>query len=470
MKKIFEDEQAVLQEPIILQEGSTKVEKIDKGWCIDALNKDYFLFRAPAKNGRWYMEQANEDTLYYKGVTSVIEANLAHEEFEGLGEWQKQKTPEEIAEIKRTSVHYGVWMHKEFDQAQILGIMDTHRDSLSQRLLDFSKTEKYDFKSIPLQDWIDRMQKALYGFKRFTELYQVEKLGVELALRSKAYWIAGSLDLLCNMTVPVVHEKSGKKKPGEFEQITGIVDYKSGTKGFYATNKYQVRLYRVLVKENYPDINPRTFLYGCHDYRMPIKTKATIPYKLKEVKADEVDWGLKHVIGRHLDNPKGIRPKFPHNIKEMVLDMGMNVPDDVFESFDPEKFITGYFKENKPVSNISESPLTEKAENLSSTGHKEEAGSKLSPDSQKAKPPEQVTPNNKKSGDSNKPSAGKHSPVKNDSALPTENNGEGPETPSTRPATDERLPPLKPTAPETGISNVQSDQGAVEGEFQEDLF
>src|SRR5690606_18783260 len=103
-------------------------------------------------------------------------------------------------------------------------------------------------------EWHANAKRDVLALAQFIREHNVRPLGVEVCLASDEMGVAGTIDLPCKMTVMQDGDwgevyKSGPRK-GETKitkapvEVTAIVDFKSGMKGFWESHEIQLHLYR----------------------------------------------------------------------------------------------------------------------------------------------------------------------------------------------------------------------------------
>lgn len=137
------------------------------------------------------------------------------------------------------------------------------------------------------------LQKGLMAFAQFCKDYNVKPLAIELILTSENYMVASPVDLICSMTITetgyfgevyktdskATGAKKGDPKLSKQErEVIAIVDLKSSQKGFYDKHALQLKLYKHMVKECYPNIE----VEALYNWSPKDWTGETPTYNLKE--------------------------------------------------------------------------------------------------------------------------------------------------------------------------------------------
>jgi hypothetical protein len=242
------------------------------------------LFRLNGySNGRYYYRfDENQEPVFYISVTNMIEQTMPTSPF--LIKWMADMGHDESKEYAKQRADYGTMMHLLFQR--LLINKKINFDEIDGELMDYLKQIGQPLSLF--DSWIDELKKDVLAFALFLKEYKVKPLAIEMMLASDEGY-AGALDLFCEMTIEekgfhgeVYKSGEQKGKPKETKKetiIKGIVDFKSGRKGFYDQHEIQLEAYRRLLKENFPDFkdeNIKIFNFAPNDWR-------TFPsYKLKD--------------------------------------------------------------------------------------------------------------------------------------------------------------------------------------------
>lgn len=292
----------------------------------------YVLRRVPGQSSRWYFEIENNLPVFYLGATSMLQRYLPTPN--PIIRWMCSfPTYEDAMDALETEGYYGTFMHKVFAMITIDGSFSLNDNDIKDEILAFLEMEKINVDRIPLSRWIKNIKQDVISFFHWKKDYKIKVIAVELTLRSKTLKIAGTIDYLCEATLPVI--ENGKKKKGEFERAPIYVDFKKNRKAFYPNQHMQLLLYRALLKENFPDFEDiRCFLLGMKNYNLPIG-KSVTPYRFKEI---DYKYGnkLKHYC--RLFKEENLSPSFKTKFKDIVIDKTTNL-DDIYVDFDMDQFI-----------------------------------------------------------------------------------------------------------------------------------
>ena len=139
------------------------------------------------------------------------------------------------------------------------------------------------------------LQKSVYSFAQFVKDFNIKPLAIELMLASEKYKVASPVDLICTMETEEKGffedlYKSGPRKgePKESKRVTGltaIVDFKSSANGFYDSQALQLKLYKRMVNENYPNIE----IGAIYNWSPKAWTGTTPSYNLKEQSTGQIE-------------------------------------------------------------------------------------------------------------------------------------------------------------------------------------
>lgn len=114
------------------------------------------------------------------------------------------------------------------------------------------------------EEWADDIHSDMIAFAQFVHDHKVKPMAIEIVMASKDGY-ATMIDLVCKMVVTedgldhVNVLKTGKnagqpRKVKVEKEITALINFKSGRKGFYDENQLQLEFERRLFEENYPDV------------------------------------------------------------------------------------------------------------------------------------------------------------------------------------------------------------------------
>jgi hypothetical protein len=197
-------------------------------------DKAQLLRRVNTGSGRHYYTVTDAGITFYASWTTVIKRILGTSEY--LVKWIADKGYEESRAYMQERAHYGTIMHiiiGKFLEKGSYRIDAVHSEAsmyLFNNKLDVSLAEA----------WAPELKSDLLAFAQWVADKDVEVIACELPLTYERDRIAGTIDLVCNLTF-------NKRR------VRAIVDFKSGRKGFFAEHKYQLHGYRMMWNENFPE-------------------------------------------------------------------------------------------------------------------------------------------------------------------------------------------------------------------------
>lgn len=210
------------------------------------------LHRLDSRGMRKYFTTTDENKVdkMYTSVTSFSTAVMP--KGEGLLNWFKTKTPEQIEDILNQSSHYGtcydILCNKLLAEKLIQDVPAEIRSYLMQNQLYHVNAEK----------WTYLMKRDLLAFVEFMLDYDVKPLATSVALTLPKHRLAGTIDLLCEMNDRIL-TKTEQKKGESPKRIKAVVDYKckigdfsgnSERASFYDSECLQLYIYAQMVSEN----------------------------------------------------------------------------------------------------------------------------------------------------------------------------------------------------------------------------
>ena len=195
----------------------------------DALQEPaYRLYQLNSDGYRYYyrFNDAGEPE-FYPSVTTLLKQVMLTPP--ALLDWMIANGKEGSTEKRDLAAAYGTFMHGQFETLIINRRYDF--DSVPAALLAYMERENLSEKVF--SEWLPKIRKDVLAFAQFIKDWNIKPLAVEIGLYHPKYHYAGCLDLPCVMTDP----KSGKR-------FAGLVDFKSGRKGFYEEHELQLHLYK----------------------------------------------------------------------------------------------------------------------------------------------------------------------------------------------------------------------------------
>jgi len=220
-------------------------------------NPSYRLKRVNLKKGRYYIKPGRSKPFMFQSVTSVLGVSTP--------------LPEAIIK-KMCEVGYQNWKQYLNERATYGTIMHilaadhlinegTDFDALGEKL--YNIFERFKVSSELWFSWYEDLNQDLIAFAQFCVDYNVRPLLIEAPLASEAYGFAGTLDIVCDITISEkgfwgetykTGERKGEAKETKADvEYLAVIDLKSGRHGHTAQHAEQLRLCEMLLRENYPE-------------------------------------------------------------------------------------------------------------------------------------------------------------------------------------------------------------------------
>ncbi len=251
-------------------------EQIDILFLDEKLIKkpDYTVYRIKVSGGRVYYTYINEEIKFYISLTTLTKNTLPTSPH--LIKWIAQLGYEESQRYMRERGDYGTLLHLAIGDYTINKKWDTlFADEFIQE-----RVNKGVVKCPDIEMWAEDLNNDMAAYAQFVYEHKVVPMAIELVLVSKEGY--GTLiDLVCKMTIEErgffgeVYAKGGKNNPQgspkesiRMREITALINFKSGKKGFYEEHEVQLDLEKKLFEENYPDIKiDRIFNWSPKDWQ-----------------------------------------------------------------------------------------------------------------------------------------------------------------------------------------------------------
>ena len=216
----------------------------------------YSIYRIDGGETRWYYREDKD--RYYPSVTSVIQATCPTPF--GLIQWIKN-LGEKADGVRDRAAEYGTWFHIQAARRLVDGEYDVSTMESSLRFL--AAENGYVFDDL---EWLKSAKQDILAFEQFVRDHSVMPIAVEACLTSEGGY-AGAVDLVCKMRVGTGQSGKFLKKDEGGEEITAVIDFKTGRKGFYESHEIQLHMYRNLVQENFGITVDRVFNWAPKDWR-----------------------------------------------------------------------------------------------------------------------------------------------------------------------------------------------------------
>jgi hypothetical protein len=267
-------------------------------WSASHLKPKYIVHRFDDKMGnRFYYHIPDKEVIVASGITTIIDKVIPNEETRHLYKW-KEDNPN-WRHLLNISSEYGTLEHIVHGDIMFKkGVDKVKLDTMQKIITDYGGSH-----NMPTKD--------VLAFLKFQEDYNLRPLLIEAQLvyqdPGTGEWLAMTIDLLAQMSVPVVKmverevgcytrgEKKGQpkiipEKIRTIEERTLIIDFKGNffdkdTKGFFLSNKIQLQAAKLAVEQNFPEIKvDDVYNYAPSNWR-------TIPsYTLHKWDLTDLDW------------------------------------------------------------------------------------------------------------------------------------------------------------------------------------
>jgi len=219
----------------------------------------YQLYQLNHMGKRMYYSHEITDSgsviKFYAGVTTLLHAVM--KEADQLAIWRENMGRAAAEAYMNNKALYGSMMHTVLTRFLIDKAFDL--DQLPMLVVEYCNKNE-----IPIEKgWAYDIQHDLTAFSRFVKEYEIKPILIEAPMKSDAFGIAGTCDLLAEITIEEKgywgeEYKTGDKKgePKETKKpirVLALIDYKSNRSGsFYESHEIQLEMYEHLVKETFP--------------------------------------------------------------------------------------------------------------------------------------------------------------------------------------------------------------------------
>lgn len=243
----------------------TSFETVETQWFNEEAIRlpNYKVGRVNYGYGRSYIRlidgELEQPFRLYTSLTTAISSCAPMER--PLLEWYCKLGLQEADRQLKLSQHYGSLMHIMIGEYLINNFIDLDINQVTNRV-DLYLAEQ-DFYDSETGGWAEKLQYDLVAFIAFAQQHNVQPLGIEYVLLSNRGF--GTLiDLVCKMDIEEkgffgeVYKSGAQagmpKETKRIRNITGLINFKSGRRGFYRSNGIQIECERQLWEENFPDI------------------------------------------------------------------------------------------------------------------------------------------------------------------------------------------------------------------------
>jgi len=209
------------------------------------------VYQLNSEGHRYYYRFEDGEPVFYPSVTTLLNQVLPKSPF--LIQWMVENGAEGAVEKRDLAAAYGTFMHIQFESLIINGFynFDTVPETLAAYLEANNLPDKV------FNEWATKIRKDVLAFAQWVKDYKVRPLAIEISLVHPEHHYAGCIDLPCVLTLP----KTG-------EEVTAIVDFKSGRKGFWEEHELQLHLYREMWNVNFLEYPvQRVYNFSPKDWR-----------------------------------------------------------------------------------------------------------------------------------------------------------------------------------------------------------
>src|SRR3990167_9386941 len=235
-------------------------EEVKTVWTDDIVihKQPYTVYRIKVGGGRiYYTLDADNNPTFYISLTTLTKHTLPTDE--QLIKWIAQTGYYESKRYMNERANYGSLMHMaighfliskawNFEQSE-----DFITTTIQEGAIDMIQPDKFT----------DDLNRDVAAFAQFCVEYKVKPLAIELVLVSEKGY-ATLIDLVCRMIIEEKGyfgeayksgvQKGNPKESKRKKEITALLNFKSGKKGFYEENEIQLEFEKKLFEENYPEI------------------------------------------------------------------------------------------------------------------------------------------------------------------------------------------------------------------------
>lgn len=336
----------------------------------------YPLYRYTHKGRRYYyyIDPADAEKVdaqdklpvhFAAGVTTITGTQLPKDEY--LIKWIADMGYDNAIAYRDHRAKYGSLMHtciaslmiKRVFNLDLLDEVVTNYAALNQIAGDTSK-------------WADELRQDVLAFAQFMRDYKVKPLAIEMSLVNPLLGVAGTLDILCTMTIQVkgfwgevYKQGENKGEPKETKQdveVLAIVDNKSGRNSTGGeSNAAQLKLLKMLLRSQFEQFTEREIkLYNWH----PKNWRTRPDYTLVDQTDNFSDTAALNLINLYKE-----RQKDPDELTALAMYGVVDLDNDEVENYSvtqitstvqqavndgqykPEEYdyLDKYFTENYPI-------------------------------------------------------------------------------------------------------------------------
>lgn len=204
----------------------------------------------------YYTVEPDGEIKIYTSVTTMIKKTTPTSPY--LINWMLERGKEKSEQERDEAADYGTFMHMQCAELMIARKYDLAK--VDEELPAYIEECGYSKKLI--NSWASELKKDILAFAAFMIEHDVKPIAIEMCLASEKGY-AGAIDIVASMNIEekgyfgeVYKTGDNKGLPKESKRkkrIRAIVDMKSGRKGFYEDHEIQLRAYKDMWEENFPE-------------------------------------------------------------------------------------------------------------------------------------------------------------------------------------------------------------------------
>ena len=345
MKSVNGIEQLNSVQPEVNPFGESSAFEIAPGMTVEQIQAEFFnedalqeqpepVYRLDSSGHRYYYTfDEDGEPRFYVSVTTLIKQTLPTAP--SLVKWIADMGYEESQRFAQERAHYGTFMHAQI--AELIIARSYNLNLIRERLRMFIESEQLpsDF-----MGYADDFKKDILAFAQFMKDTDLKPLAIEIVLTNPEDGYAGAIDLVAELTIEekgffgeVYKTGANAGKPKETKQsrrIRGIIDFKSGRKGFFPEHEVQLHAYKKMWNMNF-EAHPveKVFNWSPKDWRgktptynfkdqTDSKNAKKLPYlvelaRIEDEKRENIVVSCSGIID--LDSPNGLE----NNVTELSL-------------------------------------------------------------------------------------------------------------------------------------------------------
>jgi hypothetical protein len=269
----------------------------------------------------YYTKRGGQEPKFFTSVTTFCGEMLPTGK--ELIKWYAEHGYEKAKEMALEAADYGTFMHIQF--GEYLLNRTYNFNTLEKRTENYLR--KHNINASKKGQYMSKCYKHLLSLAQWVQDYDVEPVAIEMPVYNHRRRLAGTIDLVCYITVSqkgfwgeVYKAGPRKGQPKETKKevrILAMVDFKSG-KYFYLSHEMQLHVYWMLWQWGY---KTEYMIQGLYNWS-PVDWKTDTPtYKFKD-QTDFDTW--KPIIENYIKI--GNDPKFGiFNARKTVIMMNENI-------------------------------------------------------------------------------------------------------------------------------------------------